>query len=271
MNKLETLNREVQRRGVVTADELMDIAANILDMDGHGYQYLFTEYISKLLDRGYIARPRRGLYVAVEGSGPGGRGSEADRHIIASKLRVEYYLGFHTALELHGCAYSWFRTVTVCVRHGEQFRPFEFQGVTYRAASTAHPALGVESVSKAGHELHVSDPSRTFIDCIDRPGLAGGWEEVLKSLSGLPGVKGDELLCVLKAFGRKVLYRKAGLVLGLLGSSIYYEGVLDGINEELQRRTRGQPMYMDRKEPGPLNEEWNIYEVPNLGKMLEGV
>jgi predicted transcriptional regulator of viral defense system len=271
MSKLEKLHMEIQKKGVVTSDELADLAVNVLEIEGHGYQYLFTEYISKLLNRGLIVRPRRGIYVATRPYGFRGEHSTADRHVIASKIRDPYYLGFHTALEVHGCAYSWFQTVTVCLPHGRQFRTFEFQGIRYRAVSTTYPELGIESLSKEGHQLVISNPSRTFVDCLDRPRLAGGWEEVLKSLFSLPGVKSDDLLSILATFDSKVLYRKTGLVLGLLGSSFYYAGVLEDIQGVLSERTRGQPLYMDRNDPGPLNEDWNIYEVPNLNRMLEGV
>ena len=101
--------------------------------------------------------------------------------------------------------------------------------------------------------------------------MAGGWEEVLKSLFSLPGMKSDDLLSILATFDSKVLYRKTGLVLELFGSSLYYEGVLEDIQGVLRERTRGQPLYMDRNDPGPLNEDWNLYEVPNLNRMLEGV
>ena len=68
--------------------------------------------------------------MATSGSGSDGAPDVADRYTIASKVREEYYLGFHTALELHGCAYSWFNSVTVCLGPGAHFRSFEFQGTT---------------------------------------------------------------------------------------------------------------------------------------------
>ena len=271
MNKLEKLYLEIQKEGVLTSNELIKIAKKTLEIEGLDYKYLFTEYLSKLLKRGQIARPRRGIYVAKSPYSSRGDHDMADRYVIASKNRDTYYLGFHTALEIHGCAYSFFRTVTVCVSPKKQFRPFEFQGTKYKAVSTKYAELGVETILKNEHKLKISNPSRTFIDCLERPELAGGWEEVIKSLISLPGVNGNDLLSILSTFDSKVLYRKVGLVLELLDSSIYYERVLEDIKNVLQEYTKGQPSYMDRNSPGPLNSEWNIYEIPDLNRMLEGV
>ncbi len=229
MTKLERLNIEIHKRGVLTSDELFELASEVLENEEMDYRYLYTEYLHKLLQRGKIVRPRRGIYVAVD---PTSDTIGKDyRYIIASKIRSKYYLGFHTALELHGCAYSWFKKVTICIPHGSQFRHFEFQDSRYVSVSTSYPDKGIENISRRGHQLIISNPSRTFLDCLDRPKMAGGWEEVLKSLSSLPGVKGEELLSILGSFKIKVCYRKAGYVLDILKNNPYYEGIL----EEIQR------------------------------------
>ena len=271
MTKLDRLLRHIQSRGVVSRAEMQRLGEEVLDRRPLEYRYLYTEYLAKLIERGDIARPRRGLYVATWGPGSDGSLNMADRYIIASKVREEYYLGFHTALELHGCAYSWFNSIIVCLRPGAQFRPFEFQGSTYIPALTTLSRLGTEVIDRNGHQVTVSNPTRTFVDCLDRPHLAGGWEEVMKSLESLPGVQDDELVSALQAFDKKVLFRKAGRVLELLGTDMYYEGVLESVNDELMERSGGQPLYMDRNAPGPLNKRWNVYDVPGLDRMLEGL
>ena len=271
MTKLERLNIEIRKRGVLTSNELFELASEILENEKLDYRYLYTEYLHKLLERGKIARPRRGIYVAVDPTSTGDSIGKNYRYLIASKIRSEYYLGFHTALELHGCAYSWFKKVTICLPHRTQFRPFEFRDSRYVPVSTSYPEKGIESISRRGHQLIISNPSRTFLDCLDRPRLAGGWEEVLKSLSSLPGVKGEELLSILRSFDRKVCYRKVGYVLDILNDNPYYEGILEEIQDSFSEHTRGSPVYMDRNHPGEYNEKWNIYLIPNMNRMLEGI
>jgi predicted transcriptional regulator of viral defense system len=271
MTKLDRLSREIQRSGVVSRSEMQELGEDVLERRPLEYRYLYTEYLAKLIERGDIERVRRGLYVATPGPGSDGSPDIADRYTIASKVRKEYYLGFHTALELHGCAYSWFNSVTVCLGPGAHFRPFEFQGTVYRPALTGQPRLGTEVIDRNGHQVTVSNPARTFVDCLDRPHLAGGWEEVLKSLESLPGVRGDELVSILRVLDKRILFRKAGRVLELLGPNMYYEGVLESVEDVLRGEVGGQPLYMDRRSPGPLNERWNVYDVPGLDRMLEGV
>lgn len=269
MTKLDRLNIEIHKRGVLTSDELFELASEILKNEELDYRYLYTEYLHKLLQRGKIVRPRRGIYVAVDPSSDS-IGKDC-RYIVASKIRDRYYLGFHTALELHGCAYSWFKKVTICLPRGTLFRPFEFRDSRYVPVSTSYPDEGIESISRRDHQLIISNPSRTFLDCLDRPRLAGGWEEVLKSLSSLPGVKGEELLSMLRSFNIKVWYRKVGYVLDILKNNPYYEGVLEEIQDPLSEQTRGAPVYMDRNHPGDHNEKWNIYLIPNMERILEGI
>ena len=271
MTKLDRLAREIRGRGVVSRPELQELGEEVLDRRPLEYRYLYTEYLAKLVERGDIERVRSGLYVATSGPGADGSPDVADRYTIASKVREEYYLGFHTALELHGCAYSWFNSVTVCLGPGAHFKPFEFQGTAYRPALTDRPRLGTEVIDRNGHRVTVSNPTRTFLDCLDRPNLAGGWEEVLKSLESLPGVQADELVSILRVFDKRILFRKAGRVLELLGPNMYYEGVLETVEDALEEEVGGQPLYMDRRSPGPLNERWNVYDVPGLDRMMEGV
>jgi predicted transcriptional regulator of viral defense system len=136
---------------------------------------------------------------------------------------------------------------------------------------TKWPRLGTEVIDRNGHRMTVSDPTRTFVDCLDRPHLAGGWEEALKSLESLPGVQGEDLVSILRAYDKRILFRKVGRVLELLGPNMYYEGVLESVENVLREELGGQPLYMDRRAPGPLNVRWNVYDVPGLDRMLDGV
>ena len=61
--------------------------------------------------------------------------------------------------------------------------------------------FGLKKINHKNQKIIVSSPSRTFLDCIERPEYSGGWEECLKSLESLAGVKSNELKQLLDKIG----------------------------------------------------------------------
>jgi len=140
--------------------------------------------------RGHITAIRRGLYASV----PLGYAPDAysvDTYLIAAKMADDAVLAYGTALAVHGLAHSM-REERVCLSDHPHVRPFDFHGVLYRAvrpprALTAADrlTLGVEEMDRQGLPLRVTTLERTLVDVLDRPKMAGGWEECWRSLESL--------------------------------------------------------------------------------------
>ncbi len=88
-------------------------------------------------------------------------------------------LAYHTALELHGVAYSAFGQLTYVT--SQKNKVFEFQGGWFQAV-TSPLALGVQVINRQGLDIQVTGLARTFVDVLDRVELSGGWEEVCRSI-----------------------------------------------------------------------------------------
>ena len=146
--------------------------------------------------QGRLQNVRRGLYAVTTP----GQGSEAvspspflsaDTFLIAARLTPDAVLAYHTALQLHGFAHS-VREERVCLSEHKLVRPLRFAGVLYRAVPppAALPAadrmsLGVETFDRQGLIVRATNLERTLVDVLDRPSLAGGWEEVWRSWEGV--------------------------------------------------------------------------------------
>ena len=269
VSKSERVYRRLLSRKVLTFEEIVDEAEEIIGEKDP--KYIHDKYVAKLLREGKLQRIRRGLYAAV----PPLEDMEdyrPDRFLVASKIREDYYLGYHTALDWHGCAYSRSDEVHVAVKGEDRFDRFRHQGTVFRPVFVQDTDLGVEENDYSGNTVRVSCKERTFIDCIDRPKYAGGWEEILKSLQRLGGVDFDRLLDILERYEKDLLRRKTGLVLSLLrDSSAFYEHLDDDTLNGLRGKIGGKPMYLTDDGPYDYIEGWHLYVPRDFEENLRGV
>ena len=249
-------------------DEIVDLAAKLTGRRADA-SYVYGKYVQRLLEKGRLRRVRRGLYVALS---PIEDEPFVDKLLVASKVRSEYFLGFHTALEFYGSAYSVHNDAYICVKPENRFEPFEFAGMRFKPVFVEDVDFGVEEKEYRGHALRVSSKERTFIDCLDRVEYAGGWEECLKSLQSLGGLDFEKTAELAVEYGSEALLRRVGLVLELLrGRSIFYEHLPEEVLMKLEDRISGQPRYLVVGVSGALNVRWRLYVPEGFEENLRGV
>jgi predicted transcriptional regulator of viral defense system len=272
MNKTERLYAYALRRHVVTSEELGEWAARELGKD---YKYLYTKYITRLLEQGKLVRVTRGMY-AARNLFPIDPYHDPDappnKYLVGSKLRRRYYLGYHTALELHGCAYSIFYETHVVTRDEDKFRSFVNGPEAFRSVLSKDVETEVVEVRVLDQDVRASSPSRTFVECVRRWDLCGGLEEVLKSLDSLEGVTPEGLDAAIGIYGYDILRRSVGFFLELMkAESPYYDRIpLEYINS-LREGTGETPAYLIRGEPSVLSDRWNLYVPDYLDELMAGV
>ncbi len=112
-----------------------------------------------------------------------------DPYLIANKITPDTVLAYHTALELHGIAYTTLSEFTVLTTH--QTQTFTFEGQRFRAVIKPNLLFdnnsnyGIETVKRSGMIIKITSLERCIVDIIDRPDLGGGWEEVWRSLDNI--------------------------------------------------------------------------------------
>ncbi|NYT16306.1 MAG: hypothetical protein GKC02_10175 [Methanomassiliicoccales archaeon] len=268
--KLDQVYRELLSLKVVTTQDITRAVQEFTDLKPRT-QYVQTKYISPLKKRGLMTRVRRGLYY-VRSPNEGDDLPEMDKFLVASRIRDNYYISHHAALEIHGAAESVFWTVHISVPQNLRFQQFHFNNVAFKSVSTKEPKMSNTSFPRKGKTVLASNPTRTFLDCIDRPDYVGGWEECLKSLSSLPGIDVNELVDLIDLYDKSILNNKAGYVLDLLRqNSVYYEHISDDGLSRIEERLNGLMYYLSGRERTQRSKRWNLYIPIGFETYLRGI
>lgn len=141
-----------------------------------------TELLKYHLRAGNIRRVARGVFASVtKGALPAT--TTVDRFLATSRLRVGAVIGYRSALELHGCTATPSHEVQLIAR-GEPGR-LEKADFACRFVSPPGNHLSSEEVTaidRQGLAVNVTTLERTLVDLFDRYDLAGGAEDLFRSL-----------------------------------------------------------------------------------------
>lgn len=168
-----------------------------------------TAMLAQHTKAGNIKRIARGVYASVPKHADS-RTWRGDRFLAASKLRANAVIAYHSALELHGYAYSSEFDVQV-ISPGEPGL-FETTDFTCRFVRAAAP-LGPDSIitfDRVGQPVRATSLERTVADLFDRSDLAGGVEELFNSLGLIGRLDVDRLATHLAANGNATAAGVAG-------------------------------------------------------------
>ena len=169
--------------------------------------------INNLRKAGYIRIVRRGLYVFD----PERTRREADKYVIASKVRRDAVIAYGSTLDLLGASHSAFRSV-VYATAAKAVRPFTYGRMTYRILAT-HPAWTQQHlhqrVKRSGQPVVTAGPELAIVQCLLRPEYAEGFDALMHGLQVLPAPDWPTLLTLVAAqetYGRAALARRLGFV-----------------------------------------------------------
>lgn len=160
-----------------------------------------TSMLAQHLRAGNIRRVARGVFATVPPHGDPKTWS-VDRFLAASRLRRDAVIAYHSALELHGCAY----TDAPDVQAISSSAPLLFETPDFTCRFVKLPDgfdhhRDVAATDRAGLMLNVTTLERTVVDCFDRPDLAGGAEELINSLALVERLRPEPLLRQAQSLG----------------------------------------------------------------------
>ncbi len=245
---------------VFTNDEF----ARYLSEQGDYGKRAAERFLAYYKSTGRIQQIRRGLYAVnseraqISPSVPG----SVDPYLVASKLTPDAVLSHHTALEFHGRAHSiWQRFVYSSARPlaPVQFALWEFRGTTFpaqllRAGATDYDVLTGE---RAGCNLRVTSFERTLVDVLDRPDLAGSWEEIWLSLESIEFFNLGRVIGYTELLSNATTAAKVGFFLEQHRDALMVEQQhLDALKKMCPK----QPHYLDRaaRGSGRYLPEWQL-------------
>lgn len=149
---------------------------------------IVTVMLAQHLRAGNIKRIARGVFASVPKHADAKKWS-VNRFLAASRLRRNGIIAYHSALELHGRAYTEGGEVQVISR-GES-GVVEASGLACRfvkpprglGRESAETSSALTVVDRMGLDIRATTIERTIADLFDRYDLAGGPEELFNSLS----------------------------------------------------------------------------------------
>ncbi|MBS3813861.1 type IV toxin-antitoxin system AbiEi family antitoxin domain-containing protein [Candidatus Bipolaricaulota bacterium] len=251
VNKLEALSPTEQRvysklfsKRVINTEDVKEIL---------GDPHKSADYITNLREKGYLKKVRRGVYAVVPPNLVEGD-FNPDKFLVAGKLKDDYYISYHSALELHGVAQSTYNTVWITTKKPAD--SFNYKSISYRFVFTKY-YFGLRDINRKGVRVTVSDREKTFLDCVRRIKYSGGLEELIKSLHNFPDLNWEKLLDYLGKFEENSLYQKTGFVLDNVDLKVPKQ-----VTEKLQKEVGNKTYYLDRDRESSYLEKWNLM-VPN--------
>lgn len=199
-----------------------------------------------------------------------------DGLLVASMIRDDGILAYHTALSLHGLAYSEGGEIVV-LSSGKPWQldtpagsvRFVTQPASLRRAELENE--GVETIDRRGLDVRVTGVARTIVDCLERPDLAGGAEEIGHALGSVEFVDVEAVLTTTFARGNRTLAALVGWWLEKRREDFLVDDeVLDRLREMVPQAVRAV-MGAD-PESGLQTGSWNLIVPPELaGPAFEDV
>ena len=204
---------------------------------------------------GVVYQIRRDLYCVKN---PVGNIPAVHKFEVACKISNSSFLSYHSALEFHGLGHQIFNVVMVS---GETtFRSFTFDECDYQSCITKIGMNGVIT-SRVNPNVRVTNLERTFVDCIDRVGRAGGAEELFHCFEGLYVLDIEKIKACLELYNKAHLYQKVGYVLERFKDQI---GIQSDIIELCREKGVNSVKDFSRTENCDIFvKEWNLY-IPNI-------
>lgn len=226
--------------------------------------------LSDMTKRGVIMRIKEGLYHRIPYE------QHPDQyfpnwHLTAEAMvqPKEYYIGFYSALDIHGLI-TQPSMVEQVVTH-EQVKPkvqqiknvrFEFITLSEKRFF-GYKKHWIDDF----HKVNYSDLEKTFLDCLYKPDYAGGITEITKAIyksrDKLQSVKFQKYL---ENFNTQAVYKRLGFIVGQLG---LFPELQDFISGNITPSYA--PLDPSATKYGYHHSQWGIIDNMNFKTALESI
>jgi predicted transcriptional regulator of viral defense system len=215
------------------------------------------------LKTGRLKRVTREIYAVVPPGLPIDN-LRFDPFLVAKAMHPDGVFSHHSALELLGAAYSVWNQSTLYV--ARRHRPLLLDSPLAMQADSGKQ-FGTRKVERQGMLLDATGPERTLVEGFNRPALAGGMEELVRSAAGFTALDLDLLEEVLRRYGIARLWAATGWFLERFQKSFH---VSDALLTRMQERRPHSRLYAERAQRGgTLARRWNLILPPSLLSMGE--
>lgn len=201
---------------------------------------------------GLVYQIRRDLYCMKN---PVGNIPAVHKFEIASKISDSSFLSYHSALEYHGIGHQIFNVVMVSDKAA--FRSFSFDDCDYKSYVTKNIGMNGVITSRVNPNVRVTNLERTFVDCIDRVGRAGGAEELFHCFEGLYKMDFFKIEQYLNTYNKVCLFKKVGYVAERLRDTVDVPEDFVAKCREIGKATVSN--FSATEKCDVFVKEWNLY------------
>jgi len=198
------------------------------------------------LQKKHIKKIQHNLYVVcdLENGQPIG-----NPYMIGSKISKNSFISYRSALDY----YANLKEISnnIYVSDKRKFKEIEFNNYSYKFVN--NNLIGVTNVNN----MKITDKEKTFIDCVNKPELAGGGEHLVKTLELIGKLNGSKILKYLENYNSKKLYAKVGFMLEWLN---YVFNVPKKVIDECYCKCGYIKYYFDEEAVGDNRrvDKWNL-------------
>jgi predicted transcriptional regulator of viral defense system len=226
--------------------------------------------LSDMTKRGLIMRIKDGLYHRIPYE------QQPDQyfpnwHLTAEAIAQprEYYIGFYSALDIHGLITQPSMTEQVVTWERvkpktQQVKNVRFEFITLsKSRFFGYKKQWIDNF----HKVNCSDLEKTFLDCLYKPDYAGGITEITqalyKSREKLQSARFQEYL---EKFNIQAVYKRLGFIVNELG---LFQELQDFITEKIS--SSYTPLDPSFDKHGRYNSKWGIIDNIGFGEVIEGL
>lgn len=237
---------------------------------GTSYSSSILELLSAMAKRGLIMRIKDGLYHII----PYEKNSNEyfpNWHLTAEALveTIDYYLGFYTALEIHGLITQPSLVEQIVMQKRLQPKNFkvknvEFEIITYNKKHFfGYEKTWIDDFNK----VNCSDLEKTIIDCLYKPDYANGITEIAKAIyKSREKINVSKILMYLEKFDAQVVYKRLGFL--LLNLKVLYP-----LTKEIHSKLSNSYTLLDPSLPkeGKHHSQWKIVDNVGIESALKSI
>ncbi len=226
--------------------------------------------LSDMTNRGLILRIKDGLYRVI----PYEINSEEyfpNWHLAAEAIvqPLSYYIGFYSALDIHGLITQPSLTEQVVTEKQmipkiKMVRDVKFEFITLNKKwFFGFEKTWIDDFNK----IYCSDYEKTIIDCLYKPSYGGGITEIVKAIYRKSNeVDQNKLVSYLNRVDSQVVIKRLGFVLQHLG-------ILESLRKEIKTKVSNSYAYLEPSLPkkGKHTSEWKIIDNSNIESVIKSI
>lgn len=225
-----------------------------------------AKVLARWQQQGWLARVRRGLYVAVPLSASASDQALEDVWSLVPELFDPAYIGGASAAQHWGLTEQLFRSVFVYTLRPVRRTKQTIHGTSFVVRHISEERLfGTTPLWRGRTRIQVSDIHRTIIDMLDEPAAGGGIRHVSecwKVYLARPDADPSKLIDYADRLGNGAVFKRLGFLTEL------YDGPAALVDACAARRTQGVAR-LDPAVPSPrLLRRWRLW-LPDRWKMEE--